>query len=177
MQQGAALVPVLCLGEIACLHNACNWPAIQQWTYKNLGFPIPYLVVGRWGFTPFPRRTGLKFVVGQPIKAAAAPSDGQVGFVIGLYSRSLEMGASECAGHTIAEASEPRPFKWLACMPSIDGNHVSTLDISPFISPRLQIEEEEVEKLHAQYYGAVEELYHKYSRDFPGCKGVRLVMH
>ena len=78
MQQGAALVPVLCLGEIGCLHNACDWPAMQQWTYKNLGFPIPYLVVGRWGVTPFPRRTGLKFVVGQPIHPPAAPVDGQV---------------------------------------------------------------------------------------------------
>jgi len=78
MQQGAAVVPVLCLGEIGCLHNACNWPAMQQWSYKNLGFPIPYLVVGRWGVTPFPRRTGLKFVVGQPIRAESTPTDGQV---------------------------------------------------------------------------------------------------
>lgn len=40
---------------------------MQQLTYKHLGFPIPYLVVGRWGLTPFPRSSGLKFIVGAPL--------------------------------------------------------------------------------------------------------------
>ena len=61
-------MPVLCLGEIAALRNFFDWPAMQQWSYKAIGFPIPYLVVGRWGLTPFPRQTGLKFIVGEPLQ-------------------------------------------------------------------------------------------------------------
>jgi hypothetical protein len=41
----------------------------QAWTYKKLGFPVPYLVVGRWGVTPFPAPTPLRFVVGEPLTA------------------------------------------------------------------------------------------------------------
>ena len=68
IEQGAAVMPVLCLGEIAALRNFFDWPAMQQWSYKAIGFPIPYLVVGRWGLTPFPRQTGLKFIVGEPLQ-------------------------------------------------------------------------------------------------------------
>ena len=71
-------MPVLCLGEIGALRNVCNWPAMQQWTYKNVGFPIPYLVVGRWGLTPFPRQTGLRFIIGEPISPPTLDTDGQV---------------------------------------------------------------------------------------------------
>ena len=46
--------------------------AMQAWTYKKLGFPVPYLVVGRWGMTPFPSKAPLRFIVGAPI---AVPSD------------------------------------------------------------------------------------------------------
>ena len=50
----------------------------QAWTYKILGFPVPYLVVGRWGLTPFPRRTPLRFVVGAPIDPPEVPLGGEV---------------------------------------------------------------------------------------------------
>lgn len=61
----------------------------------------------------------------------------------------------------------------------IDGNHLSKLDgaAKSNCSSHQQVEEEEVEKLHARYYAAVEQLYHKHSKTFPGCRGVRLVMH
>lgn len=67
IEQNAALVPVLCLGELASLRNLFDWPSMQLWSYKNLGFPIPYLVVGRWRFTPFPLQSRLKFIVGEPL--------------------------------------------------------------------------------------------------------------
>ena len=79
IEQGAALVPVLALGEIAALRNFFDMPALQQWTYKTIGFPIPYLVVGRWGLTPFPRRTGLRFVVGEPLHPPPLKLGEQVG--------------------------------------------------------------------------------------------------
>ena len=50
----------------------------QAWTYKKFGFPVPYLVVGRWGLTPFPRRTPLRFVVGAPIDPPEVPLGGEV---------------------------------------------------------------------------------------------------
>lgn len=46
----------------------------QAWTYKKLGFPVPYLVVGRWGVTPFPAPTPMRFIVGEPLSAADAGS-------------------------------------------------------------------------------------------------------
>lgn len=67
MQQGAALVPVLAFGEVDSLRNLVNWPAALRWTYKRLGFPMPYFMVGRWGLSPFPSKTGLLFVVGRPL--------------------------------------------------------------------------------------------------------------
>lgn len=52
--------------------------ADQAWTYKKLGFPVPYLVVGRWGLTPFPSKTPLKFVVGAPISLSDISLDTKV---------------------------------------------------------------------------------------------------
>jgi hypothetical protein len=63
-----------------CLRVRVRNPATAQaWTYKKLGFPLPYLVVGRWGVTPFPCRTQLKFVVGAPIAPPTVPLSGEVG--------------------------------------------------------------------------------------------------
>ena len=46
---------------------------MQAWTYKKLGFPVPYLVVGRWGMTPFPSKAPLRFIVGAPIAVPSNP--------------------------------------------------------------------------------------------------------
>lgn len=82
IETGAALVPVVCLGEISALKNLFNWPALQQWTYKNIGYPVPFLLVGRWGVTPFPRQTGLRFVIGEPIVPPPHTPGTQVKFVL-----------------------------------------------------------------------------------------------
>lgn len=37
LQQGAALVPVLTLGEADSLHNLVEWPWMQRWCTKKLG--------------------------------------------------------------------------------------------------------------------------------------------
>ena len=71
IEEGAALVPVVVMGEVDALRNFIDMPRVQAWTYKKLGFPIPYLVVGRWGLSPFPMQTGLKFVIGEPIPPPA----------------------------------------------------------------------------------------------------------
>ena len=46
-EHGAALVPIAALGEVTGLRNAIDIPWMQAWSYKRLGFPVPYLVVGR----------------------------------------------------------------------------------------------------------------------------------
>ena len=84
VEQNARLVPVVVFGEVDALHNFISWPWLQQWSYKKLGFPVPYLVVGRWGVSPFPRRTGLKFVIGEPIQLPHHVSGTQVGCLLGL---------------------------------------------------------------------------------------------
>jgi 2-acylglycerol O-acyltransferase 2 len=78
IQSGASLVPVVVLGEVDSLYNLIDLPLLQAWTYKKLGFPVPYLVVGRWGLSPLPRATGLKFVVGEPIAPPAYTPGAQV---------------------------------------------------------------------------------------------------
>ena len=67
IEHNAKLVPVVVLGEVNALQNPIDLPELQRWTYKNLGFPVPYWVVGRWGVSPFPKRAGLKFIIGEPI--------------------------------------------------------------------------------------------------------------
>lgn len=76
LQQSAALVPVLALGEADSLHNLIEWPSVQRWCTKKLGFPIPFVIAGRW-FLPLPARTHLKFVVGQPLPAPKLAQEGE----------------------------------------------------------------------------------------------------
>lgn len=68
IQEHAALVPVVVLGEATSLHNLISLPRLQRWTYRRLGFPIPFLIGGKAGFLPFPSRAGLKYVIGKPIE-------------------------------------------------------------------------------------------------------------
>lgn len=67
IEHNSKLVPVVVLGEVSALQNPIDLPGLQRWTYKNLGFPVPYWVVGRWGVSPFPKRVGLKFIIGEPM--------------------------------------------------------------------------------------------------------------
>lgn len=76
LKQGAALVPVLALGEADSLRNLLEWPSMQRWCTKRLGFPIPFLIAGRW-LLPLPAPTGLKFVVGEPIVAPPLAAEGE----------------------------------------------------------------------------------------------------
>lgn len=62
LEEGACLVPLVVLGEINSLGNMklFDWPAMQRWSYKRLGFPVPYLIAGKWGLLPLPAKTGLR---------------------------------------------------------------------------------------------------------------------
>ena len=67
IEHNSKLMPVVVLGEVSALQNPIDLPNLQRWTYKNLGFPVPYWVVGRWRVSPFPKRVGLKFIIGEPM--------------------------------------------------------------------------------------------------------------
>lgn len=81
LESNAALVPCLCLNEIYGVWNAIEWPSLQAWTYKKVGFPIPFLLTGRFPlmFVPKPHATGatvhpLTFVLGEPLLPPTATS-------------------------------------------------------------------------------------------------------
>lgn len=40
IEQQAALVPIVVLGEVDCLRNFVDAPHLQAWSYKKLGFPV-----------------------------------------------------------------------------------------------------------------------------------------
>jgi hypothetical protein len=73
IEQGADLVPVLALGETLQLRNLWDAPDVQQYTYKRLGFPLPYLLVGRWGVSPMPKKTSLVYALGEPLAPPPSP--------------------------------------------------------------------------------------------------------
>ncbi len=68
LEEGAWLVPVLALGETLQLRNLISAPGMQRVTCKRLGFPVPFILAGRWGLTTLPLRNPLIYVVGQPLQ-------------------------------------------------------------------------------------------------------------
>jgi len=68
---------VLVLGEAASLADAISLPKLKAKSIKALGFPVPFLVSGRFfPGSPLPRGgTPLRFVVGPAIRVARASRD------------------------------------------------------------------------------------------------------
>lgn len=95
IQEGAFLVPLVALGEVSSFRNVVSLPAMQRWSYKVLGFPLPFLIGGRLGFLPLPARTGLRFVIGTPIEPPAlapgeAPSEQDVDALHAAFYSQVE---------------------------------------------------------------------------------------
>lgn len=67
LQEGAYLTPILVFGEATSLRNFVDTPTLHRWTYKILGFPLPYIIGGKLGILPFPSREGLRFIIGTPL--------------------------------------------------------------------------------------------------------------
>ncbi len=44
---------------------------MQRATYKRLGFPVPFVLCGRWGVTTLPLRNPLIYVLGKPLQPPA----------------------------------------------------------------------------------------------------------
>mmetsp|Transcript_2252 Transcript_2252/g.5245 ORF Transcript_2252/g.5245 Transcript_2252/m.5245 type:complete len:605 (+) Transcript_2252:94-1908(+) len=95
LETGARIVPVLCFGEIYQLTNGICMPKVQSWTYKALGFPIPFIPVGRFGFTPLPLRLQhpLTFVIGKSVpveRVQGKISQDQVEATHAMYYKHVE---------------------------------------------------------------------------------------
>jgi hypothetical protein len=79
VEQRAALVPVLALGEGLQLANLAHAPRLQAYTTRRLRFPCPFWLGGRWGASPLPRKGPLWYLVGEPIAPPPpAPAAGGV---------------------------------------------------------------------------------------------------
>ena len=68
--QQASLVPVVVFGEVDSITSVVDTPRLHHVTYKRFGFPIPFIVGGRWRILPFPKPKPLTFVVGRPVTPA-----------------------------------------------------------------------------------------------------------
>ena len=76
IEEKADLVPVFVFGESQATRNLIKWKAAQRWTYKRLGFPMPFLPGGFKGYLPFPAPLPLSFVVGEPFKVPKPGPEG-----------------------------------------------------------------------------------------------------
>ena len=104
---GAALVPVLVLGESASLADAISLPRLKAKSIKALGFPVPFLVSGRFfPGSPLPRGgTPLRFVVGPAVRVAVAAESSR-----GEGADNCEKASFDKREEAVAEAHE-RYFK------------------------------------------------------------------
>lgn len=50
------------------LRNLISAPEMQRATYKRIGFPVPFILAGRWGLTTLPLRNPLVYVIGRPLQ-------------------------------------------------------------------------------------------------------------
>ena len=64
-QEQKPLIPIFAFGETKIYDNV-DWPTMQRWTKDRLGFPIPFVLLGRWGL-PVPRRKQVILSIGAPI--------------------------------------------------------------------------------------------------------------
>ena len=66
VEEQALLVPCFSINEELLYDNLFYMPALQRWTYRKFGFPIPFLPVGAWGIVPVPKGQTVCLVVGEP---------------------------------------------------------------------------------------------------------------
>ncbi|GIL52259.1 hypothetical protein Vafri_8180 [Volvox africanus] len=93
LEEGAWLVPVLALGETLQLRNLISAPEMQRATYKRLGFPVPFILAGRWGLTTLPLRNPLIYVTGRPLQPPAGWEVERRRQLMGLQSGAVPAGA------------------------------------------------------------------------------------
>ena len=117
IEQQAHLVPILVMGEICSLRNFIDIPALQQWTYKKIGFPVPYLVVGWGGCTPLPiAGKGLRFIIGDPIRPPLLELGQQVRRLADMSSRNLSALNKLISEPTCAAAAVIPEHTWVGIL-------------------------------------------------------------
>eukprot|EP01059_Diplonema_ambulator_P036045 TRINITY_DN8817_c0_g1_i1.p1 TRINITY_DN8817_c0_g1~~TRINITY_DN8817_c0_g1_i1.p1 ORF type:complete len:808 (+),score=119.34 TRINITY_DN8817_c0_g1_i1:111-2426(+) len=62
-------IPIFAFGETKIYDNI-ELPTMQKWFKARVGFPIPFIPIGRWGL-PVPRRRKVILAVGAPVQPCA----------------------------------------------------------------------------------------------------------
>ncbi|KAJ9451604.1 Diacylglycerol O-acyltransferase 1 [Diplonema papillatum] len=70
-EQQLPCIPIFTFGETLIIDNI-EMPTMQQWFKARVGFPIPFIPIGRWGL-PVPRRCKVVVSVGAPITPPPGP--------------------------------------------------------------------------------------------------------
>ena len=69
------VIPTFVIGERLLIHNLIVVRWLQKLAYRVIGFPIPFVPVGMAGVLPFPRRTRMIALVGDPLYPPPPPAD------------------------------------------------------------------------------------------------------
>ena len=163
-EQGASLVPVAVLGEVSSLHNIADIPWMQTWSYKRLGYPVPYLVMGRQVCSP-----ELPAASGRAADCLCCCADGAVHCHGRQASNSLWETLCTCRQACKTPSHAARCAGMLLLMQLL-----SQLQIAH--GRCLQAFQEGLDAWHRQYYDAVEALFRKHMPTFPGYEDLELVM-
>ncbi|GLC40901.1 hypothetical protein PLESTM_001123800 [Pleodorina starrii] len=165
LEEGGWLVPVLALGEVLQLRNLISAPEMQRATYKRLGFPVPFILAGRWGLTTLPLRNPLIYVLGAPL---APPAGWEA-------ERSRQLAAAEPppAAEAAAGAERPRARRRRAAAaaapPAAAGGTAAG-------GPRggggggsggVVVPQEVVDEYHVRFYAALAVLWRRYRHRHP----------
>ena len=116
---GAALVPVLALGEAAALADALPAPPLKRASLRAVGFPIPFVLSGRWWVSPLPRAgSPLRFVVGPPLPPPPGARADDAAAVAALSAAFYDAVAALFARHAQAVGWGDVELVWADAGPS-----------------------------------------------------------
>eukprot|EP01064_Diplonema_japonicum_P031894 TRINITY_DN584_c2_g1_i1.p1 TRINITY_DN584_c2_g1~~TRINITY_DN584_c2_g1_i1.p1 ORF type:complete len:820 (+),score=92.58 TRINITY_DN584_c2_g1_i1:48-2462(+) len=76
VEKQVPVLPIFAFGETKIYDNI-ELPTIQKWSKSRLGFPIPFIPIGRWNL-PVPRRKKVILAVGAPLSPPKSGSEAEV---------------------------------------------------------------------------------------------------
>ncbi|GLI68216.1 hypothetical protein VaNZ11_012560 [Volvox africanus] len=195
LEEGAWLVPVLALGETLQLRNLISAPEMQRATYKRLGFPVPFILAGRWGLTTLPLRNPLIYVTGRPLQPPAGWEVERRRQLTGLQSCAAPAGEGGDApgeSRTTGLVAAPtalagsRQRHWRYWSPQGGANHHAG---TPIGAPRTHgggggsseqgmviVPQSLVDEYHCRFYAAMAALWQRYHDQHPVLRHAELLL-
>lgn len=117
--------PLLCASPRLCLPTThpppppCLSPAARL--RPQFGFPVPYLMVGRWGVVPLPAKVPLLYLVGEPLQPPPHETGACVAALPALGPPTRQLGQGPClgalqglvrlGGRSVQQAHPSRPWR------------------------------------------------------------------